>query len=370
MALLPPSVEPAVGPFGRRLSIGDDPEIQRVRCVGPPGDDVGNAVTVDVADGKAVHGALGVAEGSPREGCGSVVGEDGAGRPAVADDHVRVPVPVEVGDRQRVGVVGWFSDLPARLERGAVPAQVEPHSSRELVAQHEVERPVAVQVAEGHRPGRGLGRTDRVGLRESAAAVVHVEVALAAVPVRHDQVRESVAGEVRRPDRGGRVPRQDRAVRKRPRPVVDADVVGAPVLRSAPVRDDDLGTGVPVQVGHGDVPRRPGCVAEGSRQREGAGPVIEVDPLVVGPVVPDHQVEVAVPIQIGERRGVGVVRGAGELRRSSKPPSPSFSRTQSFRGQWRPLASTMSRSPSPSRSPRLALALVSAVSSRGTACIS
>ena len=60
-------------------------------------------------------------------------------------------------------------------------------------------------------------------------------------------------------------------------------------------------------------PGRPGRLAEGSREDHGTRPIAQVDALVVGTIVAHHQVEVAIPIQIGERRGVGVVRRAGEL---------------------------------------------------------
>ena len=131
--------------------------------------------------------------------------------------------------------------------------------------------------------------------------------------MRHEQVGETVAGEVPRADRRGRVPGQHPALGKRSGPVVDADVVGAAVLGAAAVRDDDLGPAVAVQVGHGDVPRRPFGIAERPGEDEGARTVAAVDAFVVGPVVPDHQVEVAVPVEVGERRGVGVVRRPGEF---------------------------------------------------------
>ena len=150
-----------------------------------------------------------------------------------------------------------------------------------------------------------------MGFGEPAAAVVHVEIALAPVPVRHEQVREAVAREVPGPDRGGRVPGQDPALGKRSGPVIDADVVRAPVLGAAPVGDDDLGTAVAVQVRHRDVPRGPLGLSEGSGEDEGCGAVVPVDALVVGPVVPDHEIEIAVAVEIGERGGIGVVRRAG-----------------------------------------------------------
>ena len=131
--------------------------------------------------------------------------------------------------------------------------------------------------------------------------------------MRNEQIPESVARQVPRPDRGGRVPRKNAAFGKRPGSIIDAHVVGAAVLRSAPVRDDDLGSAVAVQVGHGDVPGGPGWVAEGPGEDQGTRPIAQIDALVVGTVVAHHQVEVAIPIQIGERRGVGVVRRAGEL---------------------------------------------------------
>ena len=152
-----------------------------------------------------------------------------------------------------------------------------------------------------------------MGFRKSTAAVVHVQSALAAVPVRHEEIRESVAREIGRSDRGGRVPGQHPALGKRAGSVIDADVVRAPVLRAAAIRNDDLGPPVAVQVRHRDVPRRPVGLAEGPREHEGRRPVVPVEALVVGPVVPDHQVEIAVPVEVGERRGVGVVRRTGEF---------------------------------------------------------
>ena len=140
--------------------------------------------------------------------------------------------------------------------------------------------------------------------------------------MRHEQVHGAVPVQVAGGDGRRRLPGQRLALRECPPPVVPTDEVRAPVLGAAPVGDDDLRPIVPVQIGHGDIPRRPLRLPEGAGRPEPAPAVAEEEPLLVRPVVPRHQVEVPVPVEIGERRRVGAVGRPGDLPPLAEPAPP------------------------------------------------
>ena len=85
-----------------------------------------------------------------------------------------------------------------------------------------------------------------------------------------------------------------------------------------PVGRDDVNPAVAVQVGDGRVSRGPFRHAPGAGDRELTLAVVQVDELLVGRVVARQHVEIAVAIEVRERRGVGSIRGRarGPTRRS------------------------------------------------------
>ena len=69
----------------------------------------------------------------------------------------------------------------------------------------------------------------------------------------------------------------------------------------------DVRIAVTVEVREGHVPRAPLGIAERAEFREVALAVIQVNKFAIGRIVADHDIQVAVAIDIGQRRRIGAV---------------------------------------------------------------
>jgi hypothetical protein len=95
-------------------------------------------------------------------------------------------------------------------------------------------------------------------------------------------------------------------------PIVQAYVVGAGLILTS-IGYNNIGTAIAVEISDIDIARRPACVSERAREREAALSVIEIDDLLVRGIIPDDNIEVAVTIQIGERRAIRPIRPIAEI---------------------------------------------------------
>ena len=168
-----------------------------------------------------------------------------------------------------------------------------------MFAVHDVGTAIAVHVA--HRHSARLVAPGSVPAHPlEAARVVPVDCVRPAVAVGEHEVRVSVAVEVR-----GRyidrrvVPRPERRpLAKGARPVPGEDEVLAP-----PVDHEDVRVPVAIEIGQRQTPRRTRS-AEGGAGLEAARAVVEENE-VARAVVPHRDIQVSVAIEIGERDSIG-----------------------------------------------------------------
>src|SRR5260370_30691054 len=179
-------------------------EPDTVGSIGARRYDVRPAVSIEVSEGQAVHGALAVVPPDLVERA-ALPGVDvyRSAQLHVAHDDVRTLVAIQIGDRQAVRrPLG--AGKPDRFSELASPAIKDDEGSLEaFIDDRQIGPPVAVEIAgRAHaNPGFGcpyLGRGGKVPL-----AVVPKHDALAAVAMRHEQVERAIAVKIRRYDRGG-----------------------------------------------------------------------------------------------------------------------------------------------------------------------
>lgn len=129
--------------------------------------------------------------------------------------------------------------------------------------------------------------------------------------MRHEQIDRAIAVEIRRNDRGGRLCWQWLTSREMSFAIIQADVTRsgdvAPLTGFAidqirivaAVGGYYVRIAVTVEVRQGHVPCAPFGIAERAEFSEVAAAVISVNKLAIGRIVADHDVQVAVAIDIG-----------------------------------------------------------------------
>ncbi len=221
-----------------------------------------------------------------------------------------VPSRIEVAGRHRIRHAGLVRHAEAGHEAALPVVDVDHERRGGFVADREVDPAVAVDVGGGSgTPGRVRG-TERRRPREAGLAVVEVDPALPAVAARDGEIDEPVLVEIGGYDRRRRL-RGNRDARRRE---ASATLVETHVARTGAVGGHDIRPAVAVQVDDGGVARGPRADAPGAGDREPALPVVQVDQLFVGRVVAREDVEIAVAIQVRERRGVGPIGLRAQVR--------------------------------------------------------
>ena len=177
--------------------------------------------------------------------------------------------------------------------------------------------PVTVEIAGRAHANPRFGCAYLARGREVAFAVVPKHDALAAIAMRHEQIERAITVKIRRYDGRCRLCRERFACGKPALAVVEADVTRSGDLGAftgfhqvrivAAVGGHDVRIAVTVQIRQGHVPCAPLGIAERAEFSEMALPIIQVDNFAIRRIVADHNVRMAVAIDIGQRRGIGAV---------------------------------------------------------------
>src|SRR5258708_31207018 len=178
-------------------------EPDAIWSIGARRHDVRPAVSIEVGEGQAVHGALAVVPRDLVERA-ALPGVEvyRSGQLHVAHDDIRPLVAIQVGDRQAVrrplgaGKPDRFSELASAAIKD------DAGSLEAFIDDRQIGPPVPVEIAgRAHaNPGFGCPYLGRGG--EVPLAVVPKHDALAAVAMRHEQGERAIAVKIRRYGRG------------------------------------------------------------------------------------------------------------------------------------------------------------------------
>jgi hypothetical protein len=132
-------------------------------------------------------------------------------------------------------------------------------------------------------------------------------------------------------------------------------LIEAGETRARPIGGDDIDPSIAIQIGDCCVARGPFSHTPCAGDREAAFAIVQVDELPVRRVVAREHIEVTVAIEIRQRRRVGSIRRRAQVRRH-KAAFPVVDQHAIEERRVPSLRRTTSRSPSPSRSPKLTFA--------------
>ena len=180
-----------------------------------------------------------------------------------------------------------------------------------------------------------IHRSEDLPPLEPGASIIDVDMALAAVTMRHGKVERPVTIEVGDRNRRCGFARESNAIPlEYPASLIKADIIGV-VAVGAPIGDDDVGLSIAVQIADLDVSGGPFPIAKFASDPKVAKTVVQIDELAVGRIVADDNIEIPVAVDIGELCGIGSRRVVVEIARHRKPTATVI---QKHAARQRPMA--------------------------------